>query len=62
MVVDVFILEDYMGDVIGDLNCCWGMIKFQEIGFMGVWVKVDVFLSEMFGYIGDLWIMIFGWG
>jgi elongation factor G len=52
MKVDVFTPEDYMGDVIGDLNRRRGMIKSQDSTMTGVRVKADVPLSEMFGYIG----------
>ena len=54
MKVDVFTPEDHVGDVIGDLNRRRGMIKDQEAGAMGVRIKGEVPLSEMFGYIGHL--------
>ncbi|WP_086478991.1 elongation factor G [Oceanospirillum sanctuarii] len=54
MKVDVFTPDDNVGDVIGDLNRRRGMIKDQEAGAMGVRIKADVPLSEMFGYIGHL--------
>ena len=54
MKVDVFTPEDNVGDVIGDLNRRRGMIKDQEAGAMGVRIKGEVPLSEMFGYIGHL--------
>ncbi|PZO44906.1 MAG: elongation factor G [Shackletoniella antarctica] len=62
MNVDVFTPDDYMGDVIGDLNRRRGMIKSQDPGATGVRVKADVPLSEMFGYIGDLRTMTSGRG
>lgn len=62
MNVDVFTPEDHMGDVIGDLNRRRGMIKSQSKSLMGVRVKADVPLSEMFGYIGDLRTMTSGRG
>ena len=62
MAVDVFTPDDHMGDVIGDLNRRRGIIKSQETGPMGVRVKADVPLSEMFGYIGDLRTMTSGRG
>jgi elongation factor G len=62
MDVDVFTPEDYMGDVIGDLNRRRGMIKSQNSTPMGVRVRADVPLSEMFGYIGDLRTMTSGRG
>ncbi|MEV0405273.1 elongation factor G [Actinoallomurus sp. NPDC050550] len=54
MAVEVTTPEDYMGDVIGDLNSRRGQI--QEMGERsGVRViKAIVPLSEMFGYVGDL--------
>jgi elongation factor G len=62
MKVDVFTSDDYVGDVIGDLNRRRGMIKSQEPGATAVRVKADVPLSEMFGYIGDLRTMTSGRG
>lgn len=62
MSVDAFTPDDYMGDVIGDLNRRRGMIKSQETGPMGARIKADVPLSEMFGYIGDLRTMTSGRG
>jgi elongation factor G len=62
MKVDVFTPEDYMGDVIGDLNRRRGIIKSQEPGATGVRIKADAPLSEMFGYIGDLRTMTSGRG
>ncbi len=62
MNVDVFTPEDYMGDVIGDLNRRRGMMKSQETGATGARIKADVPLSEMFGYIGDLRTMTSGRG
>jgi elongation factor G len=62
MAVDVFTPDDYMGDVIGDLNRRRGLIKSQDAGPTGVRIKADVPLSEMFGYIGDLRTMTSGRG
>ncbi|HEY9888421.1 MAG TPA: elongation factor G [Candidatus Obscuribacterales bacterium] len=62
MKVDVFTPDDYMGDVIGDLNRRRGMILGQEAGATGVRIKAEVPLSEMFGYIGDLRTMTSGRG
>jgi len=62
MDVDVFTPDDHVGDVIGDLNRRRGMIKSQEAGAMGVRIKAEVPLSEMFGYIGDLRTMTSGRG
>jgi elongation factor G len=54
MAVEVTTPEDYMGDVIGDLNSRRGHI--QEMGERSGarLVKALVPLSEMFGYVGDL--------
>ncbi|MGF1538287.1 MAG: elongation factor G [Elainellaceae cyanobacterium] len=62
MNVDVFTPDDYLGDVIGDLNRRRGLIKSQDTGPMGARIKADVPLSEMFGYIGDLRTMTSGRG
>ena len=62
MKVEVEVPEDYMGDVIGDLNRRRGMIKDQEPGATGIRIKADVPLSEMFGYIGTLRTMTSGRG
>ena len=62
MNVDVFTPEDYMGDVIGDINRRRGMIKSQNSTPMGARIKADIPLSEMFGYIGDLRTMTSGRG
>ena len=62
MKVDVFVPDDHVGDVIGDLNRRRGMIKAQESGPTGIRVKADAPLAEMFGYIGDLRTMTSGRG
>jgi elongation factor G len=62
MKVDVFVAEDYVGDIIGDLNRRRGMIKSQEPAATGIRIKADVPLSDMFGYIGDLRTMTSGRG
>ena len=62
MKVDVFVAEDYVGDVIGDLNRRRGMIKSQEPAATGVRIRAAVPLSDMFGYIGDLRTMTSGRG
>ncbi len=54
MKVDVFVPDDNVGDVIGDLNRRRGMIVGQEPGVTNVRVRAEVPLGEMFGYIGDL--------
>ena len=62
MKVDIFTPEDYVGDVIGDLNRRRGLIGSQEPTATGVRIKAEVPLSEMFGYIGDLRTMTSGRG
>jgi elongation factor G len=53
--VEVTTPEDYMGEVIGDLNSRRGHIQAMEEGAGGARVvKALVPLSEMFGYVGDL--------
>ena len=62
MKVDVFSPDANVGDVIGDLNRRRAMIKSQDTAAMGVRVKAEAPLSEMFGYIGDLRTMTSGRG
>jgi len=62
MRVDVYTPDDYVGDVIGDLNRRRGMIKSQEPSATNVHIKAECPLSEMFGYIGDLRTMTSGRG
>ncbi|TNC28682.1 elongation factor G [Amycolatopsis alkalitolerans] len=54
MAVEVTTPEDYMGDVIGDLNSRRGQIQAMEERAGTRVVKALVPLSEMFGYVGDL--------
>ena len=54
MAVEVTTPEDYMGDVIGDLNSRRGHIQAMEERSGARVVKAHVPLSEMFGYVGDL--------
>ena len=54
MDVEVRTPEEYMGDVIGDLNSRRGMIKSMEDATGVKIVRALVPLSEMFGYVGDL--------
>nr|WP_209436402.1 elongation factor G [Kocuria subflava] len=54
MAVEVRTPEEYMGDVIGDLNSRRGQIQSMEDVTGVKLVKANVPLSEMFGYIGDL--------
>jgi len=54
MAVEVTTPEEYMGDVIGDLNSRRGQIQAMEERSGARVVKAQVPLSEMFGYVGDL--------
>ncbi|MGW7351929.1 elongation factor G [Streptomyces sp. Z26] len=54
MAVDVTTPEDYMGDVIGDINSRRGQVHAMEDRGNAKLVKGLVPLSEMFGYVGDL--------
>ncbi len=54
MAVEVRTPEDYMGDVIGDLNSRRGHIQAMEDISGAKLVRALVPLSEMFGYVGDL--------
>ena len=54
MKVDVTMPEDYMGDVIGDLNSRRGRVEGMEDIGGGKMVKALVPLAEMFGYATDL--------
>jgi elongation factor G len=54
MKVEVTTPEDYMGDVIGDLNSRRGQIEGMEDIGGGKMIKAYVPLSEMFGYSTDL--------
>ncbi|MFB9732114.1 elongation factor G [Ornithinimicrobium kibberense] len=54
MAVEVRTPEDYMGDVIGDLNSRRGHIQAMEDVSGAKVVRAVVPLSEMFGYVGDL--------
>ncbi len=54
MSVEVTTPEDFMGDVIGDLNSRRGQIQAMDERFGSRVVRALVPLSEMFGYVGDL--------
>ncbi|GGS80358.1 elongation factor G 1 [Planobispora rosea] len=54
MAVEVTTPEDYMGDVIGDLNGRRGQIRAMDERAGARVVQALVPLSEMFGYVGDL--------
>jgi elongation factor G len=54
MAVEVVTPEDYMGDVVGDLNRRRGLINGMDENPSGKIVRADVPLAEMFGYSTDL--------
>ena len=54
MDVEVVTPEDYMGDVMGDLNRRRGLVQGMEDAPAGKIVRAEVPLAEMFGYATDL--------
>jgi elongation factor G len=54
MEVEVVTPEDYMGDVIGDLNSRRGQVGGMEQRGNAQVISAQVPLAEMFGYVGDL--------
>ena len=54
MAVEVRTPEEYMGEVIGDINSRRGMIHSMEDATGVKVIRAQVPLSEMFGYVGDL--------
>lgn len=54
MKVEVVTPQDYMGDVVGDINRRRGIIHGIEDSFSGKLIECEVPLSEMFGYATDL--------
>jgi len=54
MKVEVVTPEDYMGDVMGDLNRRRGLVQGMEDSPAGKQIRAEVPLSEMFGYSTDL--------
>ena len=54
MAVEVRTPEEYMGDVIGDINSRRGQIQSMEDATGVKVISALVPLSEMFGYVGDL--------
>ena len=54
MKVEVVTPEDYMGDVMGDLNRRRGIVQGMEDIPSGKNIKAEVPLAEMFGYATDL--------
>ncbi|MDR9437058.1 MAG: elongation factor G [Thiohalophilus sp.] len=54
MKVEVVTPEEYMGDVMGDLNRRRGVVQGMEDGPTGKLIHAEVPLAEMFGYATDL--------
>jgi elongation factor G len=54
MKVEVVTPEEYMGDVMGDLNRRRGMVQGMEDSAAGKVINAEVPLAEMFGYSTDL--------
>ncbi len=54
MKVEVVTPEDYMGDVMGDLNSRRGLVQGMDDAPAGKIIRAEVPLSEMFGYATDL--------
>jgi elongation factor G len=54
MAVEVVTPEDYMGDVIGDLNSRRGQVEGMEQRGNAQVIRAKVPLAQMFGYVGDL--------
>ncbi|QEY59812.1 elongation factor G [Pseudomonas sp. C27(2019)] len=54
MKVEVVTPEDYMGDVMGDLNRRRGLIQGMEDSMAGKIIRAEVPLGEMFGYATDV--------
>jgi len=54
MKVEVVTPEEYMGDVMGDLNSRRGIVQGMDDSPAGKQIKAEVPLAEMFGYATDL--------
>ena len=54
MKLEVTVPDEYMGDVIGDLNSRRGQIQGSEKRGKGTVIKADVPLENLFGYISTL--------
>src|SRR5699024_5906034 len=54
MAVEIITPEEYMGEVIGDVNSRRGSVSSMEDRSGAKVVKARVPLSQMFGYVGDL--------
>ncbi|MDT4873485.1 Elongation factor G 1 [compost metagenome] len=54
MKLEVVTPEEYMGDIMGDLNRRRGLIHGMEDGLSGKIIRAEVPLGEMFGYATDV--------
>ena len=54
MKVEVTVPEEYLGDVMGDLNSRRGKLEGMEMAYGAQIIRAHVPLSEMFGYATDL--------
>ena len=54
MNIEVVTPEDYMGDVMGDLNRRRGIVQGMDDAVTGKVIRAEVPLAEMFGYATDL--------
>ena len=54
MKVEVTVPEEYLGDVMGDINSRRGQLEGMEVAFGAQIIRAHVPLSEMFGYSTDL--------
>ena len=54
MKVEVIVPDEYLGDVMGDLNSSGGKIAGMDQRKQAQVVRADVPLSSMFGYVTDL--------
>jgi elongation factor G len=54
MKIEVVTPEEYMGDVMGDLNRRRGIVQGMDDGVSGKVIRAEVPLAEMFGYATDL--------
>ena len=54
MKVEVVTPDDYLGDVMGDLNARRGQVSGMEQRGNSQVIRATVPLSDMFGYVGDL--------
>ena len=54
MKVEVVTPEDYMGDIMGDLNRRRGLVQGMDDSVSGKIIRAEVPLAEMFGYATDM--------